>query len=215
MKVEKHTSIILLIAFGLFNMPFGYAQMLAPNVGQAPMLQAATVFFDENRDGHYDPKEEQGTLTNNTGDYSLNSISTPIPITLTGGQHSIFGNTFEGILSTPKYATQITQSTTVLNFMIDELATASGSSVETQEQHRQFVQEAQNILKSAFGIDPNIDILTIRSDKSSHLFAINAALHSIMNDVAIALETAYGEASKSTETLYYETARSIAKYLTG
>ena len=183
------------------------------NSGTAWMLHDATVFYDRNNDGRFDKGEEPSTTTNGKGFYQLKGPKDAVPLTLLGGHHSILGKTFEGVLSTPKYANRITQSTTILHLLIEELIRDSVMPVETKDQFLKIKDEANTILTRALGIDSSIDLATFDPNNDVHLYSVNAALHSVMNDVAIAFEAAYGEAAQTTEAIYHATAKVLAKQI--
>ncbi len=160
------------------------------NSGTAWMLHDATVFYDLDNDGRFDKGEEPSTTTDNNGFYQLKGPKEAVPLSLLGGHHSIFGKTFEGVLSTPKYADQLNQSTTILHFLVEELIRDSEMPVETKDEYLKIRDEANRILTRALGIDPSIDLATFDPKEDVHVYSVNAALHSVMNDVAIAFQAA-------------------------
>ncbi len=178
------------------------------------MLHDATVFYDLDNDGRFDKGEEPSTTTDNKGFYDVSSgVFTAVPLTLRGGHHSIFGKTFEGVLSTPKYADKLNQSTTILHFLVEELIRGSEVPVETKDEYLKIRDEANAILTRVLGIDPSIDLATFDPNNDVHVYSVNAALHSVMNDVPIAFQAAYGDAAQTTEAIYHATAKVLAKQI--
>ena len=207
----RRTPLTLLSTVGLFA-AVGASAAQPPNAGHAPLLHGATVFYDQNGDQTYQLAEEPATVTDAEGYYKLRSLSEPHALTLIGGHHGVFGMAFDGQLSTPKYATQITQATTVLNLMIEELQALSGTA-PTEDEYLKSFREARNIFNRAFGITRELDVTAFGTIDDPQVLAINAALHSIMTTVASAYKRAFGEASIRGELIYYEVARSIARYM--
>lgn len=183
------------------------------NSGTAWMVHDATVFYDLDNDGRLDKGEEASTTTDDKGSYQLKGPKEAVPLTLIGGHHSIFGQTFEGVLSTPKYADKLNQSTTILHFLVEELIRDPAMSVETKDKYLKIRGQANAILTRALGIKPSIDLATFDPKKDVHVYSVNAGLHSVMNDVGIAYEAAYGEAAQTIEAIYHATAQVLAKQI--
>lgn len=213
LRIVLHGSCVLVAVSQILAVSSTPATAGTVNSGTAWMLEDATVFYDLDNDGRYDKGEEPSTTTDNKGFYQLKGPKEAVPLTLLGGHHSIFGKTFEGVLSTPKYADQLNQSTTILHFLVEELIRDPVMPVETKDEYLKIRDEANAILTRALGIDPSIDLATFDPKEDVHVYSVNAALHSVMNDVAIALKAAYGEAALNTEAIYHATAKVLAKQI--